>query len=123
MEKLKVYRCNICGNLICVSEKTKIIPECCLRAMKQVDTGGFDAGEEYSVESGRMDRLEKMARNSERDASGKTQLIILFTDGRIYGKKMRSDDFMFAEFRIEPGEKLLSAYAFSDVVGLWRKTG
>ena len=123
MEKLKVYRCSICGNLICVSETNKIIPECCLRAMKQVYTGGTDVSEESICETGGIGSLERMAGYSERDSGGNTQWIILFTDGRIYGKKMRTCDFVFAEFRIEPGEKLLSAYAFSDVVGLWRKTG
>ena len=36
MENLKLYRCEICGNLICMIEDSGMVPECCGLEMTRV---------------------------------------------------------------------------------------
>lgn len=48
MNELILYRCEICGNLICMIEDSGVVPECCGTEMTRITANTEDASAEKS---------------------------------------------------------------------------
>lgn len=119
------YRCDLCGNVIMFLEKSGVVPYCCSRVMSKLLPGSTDGSVEKHVPS-IMERDAEIIINIGVTDHPMTeehyiQWIVLETNLGAHIKYLNSNDRPEAVFVLGPGEKLLNAYAFCNLHGLWMK--
>lgn len=122
MEEIKLYRCNICGNIVMVMNDSGVVPECCGTQMEQLTVNREDAAFEkhlpvvtagagwVQVDVGSI--LHPMKENHY------IEWIAVLTDCGLHLRKLNPGDRPGAGFMLN-GEHMMAAYAFCNVHGLW----
>lgn len=125
MERLKVYRCKICGNLICMIEDHGPVPMCCNTQMRPVNANTEDASLEKHVpiyfREGNHVTVSVGELKHPMSADHFIKWIVLFTDRNAYAKKLFPGEDPEAGFIIGEDENIACAYAYCNLHGLWKK--
>ncbi|HDJ66159.1 MAG TPA: desulfoferrodoxin [Nitrososphaeria archaeon] len=123
-EKLQIYRCEICGNMVEVIHTGKGQLVCCGQPMKLLEERTEDKGKEKHVPV-----LEKTARGVKvkigsiphpMEENHHIEWIELISKGNTYRHFLKPGDKPEAEFMIEAKE--IYARAYCNLHGLWRST-
>ncbi|MCQ2436973.1 MAG: desulfoferrodoxin [Clostridia bacterium] len=123
MNELVFYRCEICGNLVCMIEDSGVTPHCCGQEMKKLIAATNDGpvekhlpvvsiyGSKVCVEIG--SQLHPMTE------SHMIEWVIVQTDRGLHFHRFKPDTAPKARFCLTDYEKAECVYAYCNVHGLW----
>lgn len=121
MTKLKIYFCPICGR-IAVEDKKGKAPICCGKEMQLLEANTVEASQEkhLPVISKRCSRVTVNVGSVAHPMTPEhfIKAIILETDKGFYIKELLPTDAPEAKFTISK-EKVVGAYAYCNLHGLW----
>ncbi|MGD8757470.1 MAG: desulfoferrodoxin [Deltaproteobacteria bacterium] len=121
-ERLQVYRCDVCGNIVEVLHAGKGELVCCKQPMKLLVEGSVDAAQEKHVPV-----LEKTATGVKAKVGSiphpmeekhYIEWIEVIADGRAYRQFLKPSDVPEATFNIEAGQ--ITAREYCNLHGLWK---
>lgn len=122
---MKFYKCLHCGNIVEMVLDKGAIPSCCGESMKELIPNSVDASNEkhvpviiegdnkVTVKIGEV--LHPMSEEHY------IEWILIHTDRTIQRKYLRPNSESVAEFALLDDEIVLSAYAYCNLHGLWKK--
>ena len=140
---LRILRCSHCGNIIIFQEDSKVTPVCCGEKMQLLETG-FE--EEFTEKHIPIIRIEKEEQKEDNCLGTRTskkgccasyvtvqvgstlhpmidshyiQWIMLETNCGVYTRFLDAGDTPEATFCLCKGEKVLKAYCYCNIHGLW----
>ncbi len=121
-EKLKVYRCNICGNVVEVLHSGVGVLVCCGKPMDSLKekTKGDEGKEKHVPVIERTGRTVKVKIGSiphPMEEKHYIEWISITVNGKVYRKFLNPGDKPEAEFEVETGE--VEAKAYCNIHGLW----
>ena len=124
MKELVLYRCEVCGNFICMVEQSDMVPVCCGRTMHRIEANTEDsaAGEKHVpviIEDGTAVRVRVGETEHPSLTNHHIEWIALLTDRGSYAYALNAGEKPEAEFRLRVGEETLAAYAYCNLHGLW----
>jgi len=122
-EKLQVYRCNVCGNIVMVLHPGAGTLVCCNQPMQILEEKTEDVGKEKHVpiieKMGDVVKIRVGSIPHPMEEKHYIEWIELKTDDEISIKFLKPGDRPEAEFRTT-SEKL-SAREYCNIHGLWKK--
>ncbi|HET58409.1 MAG TPA: desulfoferrodoxin [Deltaproteobacteria bacterium] len=122
-EKLGVYKCEICGNIVEVVHEGKGELVCCGKPMKYMKAGEIDAAQEKHVPV-----VEKTADGFKVSVGSVAhpmeekhyiEWIEIIADGKAYREFLKPGDVPEAEFCIKADQ--VTAREYCNIHGLWKK--
>ncbi len=124
MEKLQVYKCNVCGNIVEVLHVGGGELVCCGQPMQQLEEKTAESSTEKHVPF--IERVDgkyvvKVGENQAHPMEEKhyIQWIELIVDGKVYRKFLNPGDEPKAEFDVPEGKDIY-AREFCNLHGLWK---
>ena len=124
MKELIMYRCEICGNLICMIEDSGVIPECCGTEMTRIIANTVDADKEKHVPVTRREgeAVHVFVGGQPHPMMPQHYIshIFLLTDSGVYTHLLNPGDAAETTFSICADETVLSVYALCNIHGLWK---
>ena len=124
MKELVMYRCEVCGNLICMIEDSGIVPECCGSEMTRIVANVEDASAEKHVPVVQRNGLNVQilvgGLPHPMTPAHHISCIILLTTRGVYMRRLKNDDAAEAIFNIRVDEDVISVYAWCNLHGLWK---
>lgn len=124
MKELKIYRCDICGNMICMIEDSGVNPECCGTGMTLAVPNTKDGAVEKHVPVVRKDGATVQILVGDKPHPMTDQhyisYIFLLTDSNFYMHRLEPGDAPEATFCIPKGEEVIAAYSWCNIHGLWK---
>lgn len=124
MKELVLYRCAICGNLICMLEDSGVTPECCGMEMTPIIANIEDADAEKHVPVTRREGVNVQilvgGLPHPMTPQHHISLIILLTNKGFYMRRLKPSDTAEALFNIRLDEDVISVYAWCNIHGLWK---
>lgn len=124
MKELIMFRCEVCGNLICMAEFSGVTPECCGQPMTRLEVNTNDGAVEKHLPKITRDDVRVHAAVGEvlhpMMESHNISWIVLLTNRGFYGHCLRIGEAPTAEFTLAPDETPRAAYALCNLHGLWR---
>ena len=125
MKEITIYICPICGNMIFMLKNSGVIPICCNKPMTEVIANTSDgATEKHIPVVSRNGRHVKVHVGEVLHPMIKTHYIegvAVLTNHGIYYRSFEPDDIPTVDFEIDHNEKVLAAYAYCNLHGLWRR--
>ncbi len=121
-QRLEVYKCNICGNIVEVLEAGGGELVCCGKAMEQLVENSVDAAKEKhvpvieKVDGGIKVKVGSVPHPMEDKHS--IQWIELIADGKAYGQSLNPGDAPEATFNIDASD--VTAREYCNLHGLWK---
>ncbi len=121
-EKLQVYKCNVCGNIVEVLHQGVGELVCCGQPMELLQEKSEDEGEEKHVpvikrtETGVSVRIGSILHPMEEDHY--IEWIEIIADGVVYRKFLKPGDKPEVEFEIKA--KRVEARTYCNIHGLWK---
>jgi len=121
-ERLQVYRCEVCGNIVEVLHAGKGELVCCKQPMKLLVEGSVDAAQEKHVPV-----VEKTATGVKvkvgsvphpMEEKHYIEWIEVIADGRAYREFLKPNDVPEASFNIEAAQ--ITAREYCNLHGLWK---
>jgi superoxide reductase len=124
MEKLQVYKCNVCGNIVELLHVGGGPLYCCGQPMELLQEQTADAaGEKHVPYIERVDGkyIVKVGQNQAHPMDEKHYIewIELIVDGKVYRKFLNPGDKPEAEFEVPEGKDVY-AREFCTLHGLWK---
>ena len=123
MKKLTMYRCSICGNIICMVEDSGVIPECCGLEMTPLEVNTKDASAEKHVPVVDRDGSGIKVTIGETlhpmTADHHIEWIAVLTNYGAYFREMNITDQPTVTFRLCREENVNAVYAYCNIHGLW----
>ena len=123
---MKFYRCDVCGRIV---EETKIgagTLECCGQPMRALEPGETDGAYEKHVPDVAVDGANIVVRVGSVEHPSTpahySEWIAIPTTTGTQRKTLDPGDLPKAEFTLAPGEKLVAAYEYCNLHGLWKAT-
>jgi superoxide reductase len=121
-ERLEVYKCEICGNIVEVLHGGKGNLVCCNKPMVKLEAGSVDASQEKHVPV--MDKVKGGVKVKVGSAAHPMEekhyieWIELIADGKVYRQFLRPGDAPEAFFPVEARE--VTAREYCNIHGLWK---
>ncbi len=121
-ERLEVYKCEICGNIVEVLHGGKGKLVCCNQPMVKLEAGSVDAAQEKhvpvieKVAGGYKVKVGSVAHPMEEKHY--IEWIEFIADGKVYRQFLRPGDAPEAFFPVEAQE--VTAREYCNIHGLWR---
>ncbi len=122
---MKFYKCHHCGNIVEMVVDKGGVPSCCDEAMEELVPNSTDAsGEKHVPVIEELDNKvivkigEVMHPMIEEHH---IEWIMIHTDRGVQRKYLRPNTSPVAEFALLDDEIVLSAYAYCNLHGLWKK--
>lgn len=122
---MKFYICEHCGNIIEFVKETGVPVMCCGQKMKEMVPGTVDAAVEKHVPVVTVDG------NKVKVAVGEVEhpmleehyigFIAIETEQGVQRKTLKLGEKPEAEFALADGDKLVAAYEWCNLHGLWKK--
>lgn len=123
MKELVFYRCNICGNIICMVSNSGMIPSCCGEKMELITPNTVDASKEKHLPVIHRCGTEiKICVGSAAHPMTKDHYIsriILQTNRGTYAKRLLPENLPEACFCIREDEYPIRVYCCCNLHGLW----
>jgi len=121
---MKFYRCDVCGRIV---EETKTgagTLECCGQPMRELNPGVTDGAHEKHVPVVSIDGANVVVRvgavEHPSTPAHYIEWIAIQTTSGTQRKKLDPGDLPKAEFSLAQGEKLVAAYEYCNLHGLWK---
>lgn len=125
MKELVFYRCEICGNLVCMVKNSGVVPVCCGTKMSAVEIHTQDGPSEkhvpFVLREGNRVQVKVGEMPHPMTEEHHIEWIVLVTSYGSHCCKVRSCENAFAVFYLCEYEELQAVYAFCNVHGLWKK--
>ena len=121
---MKIWRCNICGNLMMVLDDSGVMPVCCGEQMEELEPGTSDGAVEKHVpvvEHG--DGIATVMIGEVEHPMTKEHYIewvILETEKGYALRHLEPGAAPQAAFCLTAGDKVKAAYAYCNLHGLWQ---
>lgn len=123
MNVWKIYRCNICGNIVLSLEDSGVTPHCCAKPMELMTVNTMESRYEKHLPVVNVSGTTVTVRVGEEDHPMEKEhyirWILLETDRRVEVYELNPGDEPAAEFRLCCGECVVSVGAFCNIHGLW----
>lgn len=124
MAELKIYRCSHCGNIVEKIVDGGVVPVCCGEDMKLLEANTTDAAGEKHVPVITVDGQNvKVAVGSVEHPMTEEHLIqfvILQTEKGLQRVDLTASDKPEANFVLAEGDKVVAAYEYCNLHGLWK---
>jgi superoxide reductase len=124
-KKSEIYKCEICGNIVEVTNAGIGKLVCCGQEMNLLEGSTADSTTEKHVPF--IQKIEggykvKVGENINHPMNEKhyIQWIELITDNKVYRKFLTPDDEPQAIFKVDDNEKIISAREYCNIHGLWK---
>ena len=125
MKELIFYRCEICGNLACMVVSSGMTPSCCGHTMTRLKENVSDGVAEKHVPVIRQNGSNITISIGEiahpMRSNHYIEWVVLLTDRGKYFQELTVDGATDVEFTVGLTEKVLAAYAYCNIHGLWVK--
>ena len=124
-QKLEIYKCNRCGNIIEIYQAGQCVPTCCGEPMKLMKEGATDGALEKHVpvitkiDGGYKVSVGSVAHPMEEKHY--IQWISLQTEQGNQRKALKPGQEPTVTFAMAPGDKFVAAYEYCNLHGLWKK--
>lgn len=120
------YRCMKCGNFVTfLGEKTACTPTCCGELMTELTANSTDAAVEKHVPDVSVDGSTVTVKVGSVDhpmlAEHYIEFIVLETAQGFQKKDLKPGDAPKAVFALADGDRAVTAYAYCNLHGLWKK--
>ena len=120
---MKLYRCEICGNVISHVKSSGVPVMCCGKKMEEIIPGTSDGASEKHVpiiskKDGKVIVEVGSVKHPMLDEHYIEWIVLETTDG-IYRKNLNPGDEPRAEFVLNNGEQVVAAYEYCNIHGLW----
>lgn len=123
---MKFYRCRHCGNIIAYLEDSGVRVVCCGEEMQEIEPKTADMATEKHVPVISIDGNKVKVRVGSVDHPMKEEHFIkwiaLETAQGNQRKELKPGDEPQAEFMICDGDKVVAAYEYCSIHGLWKNT-
>lgn len=122
---MKFYKCEHCGNVIEIVTDKEVTPSCCGVAMQELIPNSLDASNEKHVpvieenDNKVIVKIGEVAHPMSEEHY--IEWILIHTDRGVQRKYLRPNTPPTAEFALLDDEIVLSAYAYCNLHGLWKK--
>ncbi len=122
---MKFYKCNKCGNVIEMITDSGVKPLCCNEEMNELIPNASDGAHEKHVPI--IEELDGKAIVKIGEVEHPMvethyiEWVSIHTDRGIQRKKLNPFDKPIVEFSLFENEIVLSAYAYCNLHGLWKK--
>lgn len=121
---MKVYRCNICGNLIIKLKDSGVTPYCCGHEMELVKVQSTDGTLEKHVPVVECEMKRVYVKVGEQphpmEANHFIEWILLETDEGIQVKYLHPEQEPMVKFKIRKCEEVRNVYAYCNIHGLYK---
>lgn len=125
MNELKFYRCNHCGNIIVYLTNKNVPVVCCGEKMNELVANSVDAAVEKHVPivevNGNVVDVTVGSVIHPMMEAHHIEWIALLTNQGYYVKHLAVDGAPKASFSLLNGEKVVAAYEYCNLHGLWKK--
>ena len=125
MKKLTLYKCDICGNQICMVEDSGVVPSCCREDMRHIRANTQDAAREKHIpDIERRGRRVHIAIGSEphpMTGDHHIEWIVLLTARGLYCRGLTAGDAPGAEFTVPEDDRFYDHY--DSFYGQWNHNG
>lgn len=125
MKEITLYRCEICGNIVCMVEDSGVVPVCCGQEMRHLAAGSADASREkhvpVSLRSGSRVQVTVGETAHPMLPGHHIEWILMLTDRSVYARSLNPAGLPEAVFDLRADEVPVSVYAFCNLHGLWIK--
>ncbi len=122
---MKFYKCLHCGNIVEMVLDKGVTPSCCGESMKELIPNSVDASNEKHVpviiEGDNKVTIKIGETIHPMSEEHYIEWILIHTDRGIQRKYLRPNSEPVAEFALLEDEIVLSAYAYCNLHGLWKK--
>ncbi len=123
---MKFYRCEGCGNFITfMNEKSGCTPKCCGETMKELVPNTTDGATEKHVPvvevEGNVVHVIVGSVEHPMSEAHYIQLIVLETNKGFIKHDLKPTDQPKSTFYLSEDEKVVSAYEYCNLHGLWKK--
>lgn len=123
---MKFYRCDHCGNIIAYAHNSGVAVVCCGEKMKEIVPNTTDAAQEKHVPvihvSGNLVTVNVGSVDHPMTDEHYITWIALETEQGNQRKELKPGEKPSATFALCDGDKVVSAYAYCNLHGLWRGT-
>ena len=124
MKELKFYVCSHCGNLVEMVHSSGVPMICCGEAMKELVPNTVDAaGEKHkpvvTVEGSTVAVVVGSVAHPMTDAH-LIQWVVVETEQGVQRKELAANAEPKAVFTVAEGDKVVAAYAYCNLHGLWK---
>lgn len=129
---LKIYRCNVCGNLIEIIDHSGVNPVCCGEDMEELIPGTSDGAKEKHIpvcmelpdalsSSDHVKTLHVQVGESEHPMTEAHYIpwIAVVTNQGVYRKHLMPSNKPEALFILPKDEEVLEIYSYCNLHGLW----
>lgn len=125
MKEKKFYVCKHCGNIVTHINDSGVRVVCCGETMEEIVPNTIDASKEKHIpevvtENGKVTITVGSVLHPMTEAH-LIQWILLVTEEGCQRKTLNANDSPKAEFYISKNDKVICAYAYCNLHGLWRK--
>ena len=121
----KFYRCKHCGNIIAVVYTKGVPVSCCGEKMEEIIPGSVDAAVEKHVpvieQVGNVVNVTVGSVEHPMTEEHLIEWISLETKQGNQRKVLKAGDAPKASFALVEGDEVISAYAYCNLHGLWKK--
>lgn len=122
----RFFKCNICGNIVAMVESSGVKIVCCGQNMTELVPNTSDGALEKHVPVIAVDgnKVQITVGSVQHPMTQEHYIkwILIHTDRGNQRKELKPEDAPVAEFILCEGEKLLEAYAYCNLHGLWKAT-
>lgn len=122
---MKFYKCEHCGNIIEMVHDKGVRPSCCNAPMKELIPNSVDASNEKHVPLIKEEEGKVIVHIGEVDhpmlPEHYIEWVMIHTDRGVQRKNLHPGGQPFVEFPLLDDEIVLSAYAYCNIHGLWKK--
>lgn len=123
MKQLKIFKCEICGNIVVKLVDSGINVFCCGQPMTEIKPNTQDAATEKHVPVVNGSGQEVIVKVGEvAHPMAKEHFIshiILLTSGGVQIRELAPNMLPQAEFAVQDDEKVIKAYSLCNLHGLW----
>ncbi len=123
-KKGKIYKCEICGNIVEVLEEGAGTLVCCGQNMTELSEKTEDQGQEKHVPiveiNGNKAKVKVGSISHPMEEAHYIQFIQLLIDEDVYTKYLKPGQLPEAEFEIPTNYKEISAREYCNIHGLWK---
>lgn len=119
---MKIYRCNICNNILVTINDSGVVPYCCNSEMEVLVPQDIESLNEKHIPIISIDGCKVTIEvNHVMEEKHYIQTIILETNKGYYIKNLRPSELPIASFKLCKEEMPINAYEYCNIHGLFKK--
>ena len=121
---MKIFKCMQCGNMVTLLKEARGLLKCCETDMVELGPNTVDASLEKHVPVIKINEREVIITCGETlhpmEENHYIEFMVLETDKNAYFHSLKPGDSPVSSFLLVPDEKVIAAYAYCNLHGLWK---